>query len=34
MLSLKHLQINSFNENLAYINRECTAYKVDDTSKP
>lgn len=30
MLSLKHLQINSFNENLAYINRECTAYKVDD----
>lgn len=30
MLSLKHLQINSFNENLAYINRECAAYKVDD----
>ena len=30
MLTLKHLAINSFNENLAYIHRDCTAYKVDD----
>lgn len=30
MLNLKHLAISSFNENLAYINRNCTAYKVDD----
>ncbi len=30
MLSLKHLAINSFNENLAYIHRKCTAYNVDE----
>lgn len=30
MLNLKHLEITSFNENLAYIHRDCTAYKVDD----
>ena len=30
MLTLKHLAINSFNENLAYIHRDCSAYKVDD----
>ncbi len=32
MLSLKHLAITSFNENLAYIHRDCVAYKVDDIS--
>ncbi len=30
MLTLKHLQISSFNENLAYLHRDCIAYKVDD----
>lgn len=30
MLNLKHLAINSFNENLAYIHKDCVAYKVDD----
>ena len=30
MLTLKHLPINSFNENLAYVHKDCTAYKVDD----
>ena len=30
MLTLKHLPINSFNENLAYIHKDCVAYKVDD----
>ncbi len=30
MLTLKHLPINSFNENLAYLHRDCIAYKVDD----
>lgn len=30
MLNLKHLAINSFNENLAYIHKDCIAYKVDD----
>ena len=30
MLLLKHLPIHSFNENIAYVNKECTAYKVDD----
>lgn len=30
MLNLKHLPISSFNENLAYIHRDCEAYKVDD----
>ncbi len=30
MLSLKHVAVNSFNENIAYIHRDCAAYKVDD----
>ena len=30
MLNLKHLAVSSFNENIAYIHRDCTAYKVDD----
>ena len=30
MLSLKHLAINSFNENIVYIHRDCDIYKVDD----
>ena len=30
MLTLKHLKINSFNENLAYMHRDCIAYKLDD----
>lgn len=30
MLLLKRLPVHSFNENIAYVNRECTAYKVDD----
>ena len=30
MLTLKHLPISSFNENLAYINRDCSVYKIDD----
>lgn len=30
MLSLKHLPISSFSENLAYVHRDCIAYKVDD----
>lgn len=30
MLNLKHIAVSSFNENLAYIHRDCVAYKVDD----
>ncbi len=30
MLSLKHLQIHSFNENIAFLHKDCTAYRVDD----
>ena len=30
MLSLKHVAISSFNENLAYVHRDCDAYKIDD----
>lgn len=30
MLSLKHIAINSFNENIAYLHRDCSAYKLDD----
>ena len=30
MLLLKHLPMHSFNENIAYVNKECTVYKVDD----
>ncbi len=33
MLTLKHLPILSFNENLAYLHRDCTAYKVDDINQ-
>ena len=32
MLSLKHLPLSSFNENLAYLHKDCAAYKVDDIS--
>jgi len=32
MLSLKHLNIKSFNENLAYLNRNCLDYSIDDIS--
>ena len=30
MLNLKHVAISSFNENIAYIHSDCSAYKVDD----
>ena len=30
MLILKHLPVASFSENIAYINRNCSAYKADD----
>lgn len=30
MLSLKHIAINSFNENVAYLHKDCDAYKIDD----
>ena len=30
MLSLKHIAISSFNENVAYIHKDCDTYKVDD----
>lgn len=30
MLTLKHLPINSFNENIAYLHKDCAAYKLDD----
>ena len=30
MLSLKHIAINSFNENIAYLHKDCDTYKVDD----
>ena len=32
MLSLKHLNIKSFNENLAYLNKNCLDYSIDDIS--
>ncbi len=32
MLSLKHINIKSFNENLAYLNKNCLEYAVDDIS--
>jgi len=32
MLSLKHLNIKSFNENLAYLNKNCLEYAIDDIS--
>ena len=30
MLILKHIPIRSFNENIAYINKDCSIYKVDN----
>ncbi|MBE6451885.1 MAG: thymidine phosphorylase [Alphaproteobacteria bacterium] len=30
MLSLKHLAVSSFSENIAYIHKDCEVYKVDD----
>lgn len=30
MLSLKYVAINSFNENVVYLHKDCDAYKVDD----
>ncbi len=30
MLELKHLPITSFNENIAYIHRDCSIYKIDN----
>ena len=32
MLSLKHINIKSFNENIAYINKNCLEYAIDDIS--
>ena len=30
MLSLKHIAISSFNENIVYLHRDCDTYKIDD----
>ena len=30
MLSLKHIHIKSFNENLAYLNKNCLEYSIED----
>ena len=30
MLSLKHVPINSFDENVAYLNKDCSIYKIDN----
>ena len=30
MLSLKHIAISSFNENIVYLHRDCVAYQIDD----
>ncbi len=30
MLSLKHIAVSSFNENIAYVHKDCEAYKIDD----
>ena len=30
MLSLKYVAINSFNENIVYLHKDCDSYKVDD----
>lgn len=32
MLTLKHINIKSFNENLAYLNKNCLEYSIDDIS--
>lgn len=33
MLKLKHIPVQSFGENIAYIHKNCTSYKVDDLYK-
>ena len=30
MLTLKHIAISSFNENIAYLHKDCNSYKIDD----
>ncbi len=30
MLSIKHININSFNENIVYLHRDCDTYKLDE----
>ena len=30
MLSLKRVAISSFNENIAYLHKDCDLYKIDD----
>jgi len=30
MLTLKHLPISSFNENIVYLHKDCVAYKLED----
>ena len=30
MLSLKYVPINSFNENIVYLHKNCVAYKMDE----
>ena len=30
MLNLKHIAVSSFNENIAFVHKDCAAYKVDD----
>ena len=30
MLNLKHIAVSSFNENIAFVHKDCSAYKVDD----
>lgn len=30
MLTLKHIAINSFNENIVYLHKDCNSYKIDD----
>ena len=32
MLSLKYISVNSFNENIVYLHKDCDAYKVDEIS--
>ena len=30
MLTLKHVPVNSFSENIAYLNKDCSIYKIDN----
>lgn len=30
MLSLKHIAVSSFNENIAYLHKDCSIYKIDE----